>query len=887
MATYTVKKGDTLSQIALTYLGSASKYKYLAQINGIANPNLIYVGQVIKLDTSGGGGGSTTPSTTTSNTVTIKQFGLQADTDRTVFVTWSWNKSYTDHYIARWYYYTKDGTAFIASESNVSADTYLQSVYTAPENAVRVRVHVKPVSKTKTVNNVETSYWTGAWSNAKDYYFSNNPPKTPPIPTVNIEDYKLTADLDNLDVNASSIEFQIVRDNEIIYNTGLATIKTDSASYSCTITAGSEYKVRCRSKEGNLYSDWSDYSSNYGTMPAAPQSITVCRAKSETSVYLEWTASETATTYDIEYTTKKEYFDGSDGTTTVTGIKFTKYEKTGLESGEEYFFRVRAVNTHGNSTWSEIKSTTVGKKPAAPTTWSSTTTAITGDPLILYWVHNSQDGSSQTYADLELYINGVRETHTIKNTIDEDLKDKTSSYTLDTSSYTEGTKIQWRVRTAGVTNQYGDWSVQRTIDVYAPATLELAMIDKDSQNITTLTQFPFYISGLPGPNTQAPTGYHLIITANDMYETVDDIGRKKLVNIDDQVYSKYFDISTALLVEFSADNIDLENNIEYTVTCIVSMNSGLTAESSLTFTVGWTDDIQIPDAEIGYDEKTYTTYIRPYCESVEMTYYKVVYNAEDDTYTLTDEVLTEITGMLFENKYTTTGEKVLSGFTTDGTDIYYCAIQSKEGTLVEGVELAVYRREYDGSFSMIAKKINNIKNTYVTDPHPSLDYARYRIIATTVSTGAVAYCDIPSFPIGEKAVIIQWDEDWSTFNVTSDDVLVNPPWSGSLLRLPYNIDVSDSNKIDVSLIEYIGRKNPVAYYGTQTGETSTWNVEIEKSDKETLYGLRRLAKWMGDVYVREPSGTGYWANISVSFSQKHRELTIPVTLEITRVEGGA
>ena len=173
------------------------------------------------------------------------------------------------------------------------------------------------------------------------------------------------------------------------------------------------------------------------------------------------------------------------------------------------------------------------------------------------------------------------------------------------------------------------------------------------------------------------------------------------------------------------------------------------------------------------------------------------------------------------------------------------------------------------------------------DPHPSLDYARYRIIATTVSTGAVADCDIPSFPIGEKAVIIQWDEDWSTFNVTSDDVLVNPPWSGSLLRLPYNIDVSDSNKIDVSLIEYIGRKNPVAYYGTQTGETSTWNVEIEKSDKETLYGLRRLAKWMGDVYVREPSGTGYWANISVSFSQKHRELTIPVTLEITRVEGGA
>ena len=63
-------------------------------------------------------------------------------------------------------------------------------------------------------------------------------------------------------------------------------------------------------------------------------------------------------------------------------------------------------------------------------------------------------------------------------------------------------------------------------------------------------------------------------------------------------------------------------------------------------------------------------------------------------------------------------------------------------------------------------------------------------------------------------------------------------------------------------------------------------MDIPKSDKETIYGLRRLARWMGDVYVREPSGSGYWANITVSFSQKHTELTIPVSLSITQVEGG-
>lgn len=45
--TYTVKKGDTLSEIAMKY---GTTYQELAKINNIANPDLIYVGQVIKIN---------------------------------------------------------------------------------------------------------------------------------------------------------------------------------------------------------------------------------------------------------------------------------------------------------------------------------------------------------------------------------------------------------------------------------------------------------------------------------------------------------------------------------------------------------------------------------------------------------------------------------------------------------------------------------------------------------------------------------------------------------------------------------------------------------------------------------------------------------------------
>ena len=55
---------------------------------------------------------------------------------------------------------------------------------------------------------------------------------------------------------------------------------------------------------------------------------------------------------------------------------------------------------------------------------------------------------------------------------------------------------------------------------------------------------------------------------------------------------------------------------------------------------------------------------------------------------------------------------------------------------------------------------------------------------------------------------------------------------------------------------------------------------------QNLQTYVKLSLWMGDVYVREPSGSGYWASIKVSFSQKHCDVVIPVTLSLTRVEGG-
>lgn len=892
----TVQKGDTLGRIASTYsqYSGGASYKQLAAINNISNPNRIYVGQIIKLTkSSSGGSGSGSGSTTSSSSASrpeITQFGIQSDSENTLFAAWSWTKGNTASYAVLWLYDTGDGVWFVGNDSNITVNenepvVSRQSTYSIPSNANRVKFKVKPISQTYTSNNKETTYWTADWSTEKIYNVSDTPPITPPVPTVTIEDFKLTASLENLEVNATSIQFKVVQDDTTIFKTSNTTIKTETgaASYSCYVTAGSSYKVACRSVRGNLYSDWSEFSDAVETIPSAPTGITTCKAKSETSVYLEWDEVPNATGYEIEYATKSEYFDNSNQTTIAGNIKFAHYEIGGLETGYEYFFRVRAVNSIGESSWSGIKSVSIGTPPSAPTTWSSTTTAITGETLNLYWVHNAEDGSSQTYAELEIILdNGTPETYTIANSTEESEKDKTSIYTIDTTGYSEGTNIKWRVRTAGVTLTYGDWSVQRTVDVYAPPTLTMSIKDSSNNEITQIESFPFYISALAGPKTQAPIGYHLSITSNEAYETVDYIGNVKMVNSGEAVYSKYFDINTALDVTISASDVNLENNVGYTITCTVTMNSGLTVEASSVLPVAWTVMQYEPNAEISIDSETFTAYIRPYCEEGTIKRYQVTYSG--GIYTKTATVIDSVYGEIVSGVTTSTGELVYSGTTAEGTELYYCEVE--ETSTVENVNLSVYRREFDGTFTEIATGIPNGNHTFVTDPHPSLDYARYRIVAITTTTGAVSYYDVPGYPVGGKAVIIQWDEKWSTFDVSTADSMEEPPWSGSLLKLPYNIDVSHANSTDVSLIEYIGRRHPVSYYGTQVGESATWSMVIEKSDKETIYALRRLAIWMGDVYVREPSGTGYWACIKVSFGQKHLDLTIPVTLDITRVEGG-
>lgn len=728
-----------------------------------------------------------------------------------------------ERYIYTWFYDTGDGFWYTGSSSDQGPKGQSYQTWDPPDNAIRVHFHVIPVSTTHKVNGQDARWWTGEVAIAQ-WVRPEEAPEQLGAPEVGAEGYALTASFDDIDDPlCEEVQFQVY-DGAALFATGASTVRAAMASYRCAIRAGGSYRVRARAARmvgsGRLYGEWGPYADAVGTVPAAPSGITSVKGTSATSVRVEWAAATGAETYELERAESADLLGSSDASTTVTGIEGTSYTVTGLESGRAWWFRVRAANAQGESAWTEARSVVIGSAPAAPTTWSSTTSAIVGEPVTLFWVHNAEDGSDEAYAQVELTVGGGSPATT---TLDGE-----TMLELDTSGWEEGGTVSWRVRTSGATGEYGPWSESRAIDVYAPPTLSLSLIGPDGQAASPLTAFPLRVTALAGPASQEPVGYAVSVRALDSYQALDQYGEVYTVAAGDEVLTRYVDTSDALDLSLSASDVDLEGGASYRVEVTVSMDSGLTASATADLEVSWSDQAWPLDCEIALDAASLSCYVTPYSRDPET------------------------------------------------------------GAANAGLDLAVYRRGHDGGLTEVASGIDSASNTVVTDPHPSLDFARYRVVATDRSTGAVSYYDAPGYPVGCRDVVIQWDEEWSDFDPGEEGAArMEPSWAGSMVRLPYNIEVSDTTEGDAALVRYIGREYPVSYQGTQLDATSQWTVDVPKGDADTLYALRRLAAWHGDAYVREPWGSGYWAHLSVSVGIRASSGLVPVSIGVTRVEGGA
>ena len=108
------------------------------------------------------------------------------------------------------------------------------------------------------------------------------------------------------------------------------------------------------------------------------------------SVSVSWNAASGVTGYDVNYSTDGKY----SWTRTSTNQSGTSYTLTGADSGKDYVFAVRAVNSGGSSGWAN--------SPTAPTPPPSGVSSVSA-------THQSATSYTLSGADAtKTYVFGVR-----------------------------------------------------------------------------------------------------------------------------------------------------------------------------------------------------------------------------------------------------------------------------------------------------------------------------------------------------------------------------------------------------------------------------------------------------------------------------------------------
>ena len=804
----------------------------------------------------------------------------------------SWNFKYTASkyqltgYQIQWRYYI-NGNWIRASESTV-AKTPRTATYSAPENATQVCFYVKPVFAKDSGN-------YGSWL-SKKYQFSGAYPATPTVTaTMNDAGTRITATVENDDADAYYVDvrsYSMKEGNPRVFASGkrAAGLGFETFNISFDVEPGDSYSVWAMVwTKGSKHSEWAHYdeAGERVWLKAAPLPPTNIAAEGvltggSAGAIVSWSAGEGAETYTVQYTTAESFFvTNPSSVTTVDDLTGLSYTPTSLTTGNRYFFRVRSENEGGDhvSEWSEIVSCPIGTNPTAPTAWLEAYNVLVGDPLTLRWRHNCEDACTQTAYEVEYEVSGTTQTFSGS--------DDTDSLTIDTSSFSDGTTVAFKVSTKGVVDEWSPWSEVLEGTAWAQPELNITLNADDEEE--PLTSLPLEITCTAGGGAIA---YDLRIYAELGYTYTSLTGETVTVAAGETIWERHFDSTdNPFTVSLGAGEIPLVSMDGQTffATGYATMASGLTAQASadMPFSVDFDILDNEVNADVSFDTDNLTAQIIPYVEQMagsESEYTETTQSGGSYTIDTGGAICTVLSltvdGVEVEFTEADDGQDHIVSWSQGGTAVLIWELSD----LPDDFLMSVYRINADGSLTLLQSGITNLGNTAVIDPHPTLRNTSYRIVATSQDTGQSVFGDFMFDNPFPPAIVIQWDEVWRDFETVNGDDPAGAQYAGNIVRLPYNIQIDETAEPDIAQVDYIGRQSPVFYYGTQRGINANWSCEIRRSETETLAALRRLSAYMGDAYVREPSGTGYWANVVVNISQAYNSATIPVSFTVRRAD---
>ena len=279
--------------------------------------------------------------------------------------------------------------------------TALSTTITGLTNSVTYNVQVRAK------NSVGSSGWSAS-SSATPASITTKPAK-PNVPTLVVGNKKL--DVTWVAPNNGGLA---ITDYDVRYKLSSTTSWTSKTHVGTALTTSitglvnnSAYNVQVRAQNSKGESLWSTSATAtpVASVPGIPSSIVVSTTSSSV-IRMTWAlpvdnGGSAVTDYNLQYklTSATSWTDVARAANHLG----TGFNITGLSSSTNYDFRIRAVNSIGDGSWSVPITRTTNAAAGAPAKPATPVLTISSDDLTLTWVIPANGGSAITDQDAELY----------------------------------------------------------------------------------------------------------------------------------------------------------------------------------------------------------------------------------------------------------------------------------------------------------------------------------------------------------------------------------------------------------------------------------------------------------------------------------------------------
>ena len=664
-----------------------------------------------------------------------------------------------------------------------------------------------------------------------------------------------------------------------------------------------------------------------GDVPKAPSSVTVEQTSITGTARVAWDWTwDTATGAELAWADHEDAWESTDEPSkyTISNNRAVKWNVSGLDTGKEWFFRVRFIKESKDNTvysqWSEMVSIVLYSEPPVPTLSLSSNIISTDESVVASWSYPTTDGTKQAYAEVcdIADVNNFNTEYVV--TTDTSLRKK--DYYARSGSGTSQSPYVYKVKDL------------KTYTLTSDSTAVAGHVYYNRTGSGTAAD-PYVYSIVDNPSGSVSSYYHLTDenpSVNPSSQGLYELNRRIIARVSDMMHvsisaeeagwkaGETHNIAVRVVSTSGKESNEWSNTKPLIIT--VPLVCTVTATSLVTKTVPEDDEEETTRSVLSLTQLPLTV-------------------------TVTGAGADGITSLVIERAdayhIERPDENVFNGF--EGEAIYVLPSRAGEGQISISKDDLIGPFDDGARYRIIATVRNGYGQTASADPiefevhwtHqalvPSADVSidldlNVAFITPIAPSGALSTdrADIYRLSADKPQLIYQGAEfgemyvdpypalgefgghrivfrtaegdyitadneiAWANFGIANNDnidldcVIIN--FDGYELRLDRNVDVAHSWEKDFKETRYLGGSIQ-GDWNEGVGRTTTINaVAISIRDQDTLQIMRRLVTYTGLCHVRTPDGSSFTANVEAEEEHTHKtgRMVVTYSLKITRVD---